>query len=336
MIKRSPTRQTVAWFIDLITRGQMNLDPPYQRRSVWPKPYKSFFIDTIIRNYPSPSIFLNLIVTQDGIVKYDVVDGKQRLEALMDFVNNIIALPVKFGNKDLDGKYFSELPDKYKKRFYEYEIPVEQLSIEQEDIINQAFDRLNRNVLKLTAQELRHSMFSGRFITFVSEIAEDSFWADICISRTAMIRRMKDIEFISELFLLTIHGIESTNKDMLDKYYALYDEEIPDEIKHRKTFENIKRTVEKLNLNICRNRLKYYSDFYTLWSALLGVKGKKINFRINCSKTRANILAFFKKLDPESADKDIVNYLNAIRSQPNEARNRKIRKKIFMKLIKIK
>jgi len=332
MIKRSPTRQTVAWFIDLIIRGQMNLDPPYQRRSVWSKQFKSFFIDTIIRNYPSPPIFLNLIVTQDGIVKYDVVDGKQRLEAIMDFVNDIIALPVKFGNKDLDGKYFSELSGEYKKTFYEYAIPVEQLSIEQEDIINQAFDRLNRNVLKLTAQELRHSMFSGRFITFVSEIAEDSFWADICISRTAMVRRMKDVEFISELFLLTIHKIESTNKDMLDKYYALYDEEIPDEIKHRRTFENIKRTVEQLNLNICKNRLKYYSDFYTLWSALLGVKGKKINF----SKTRANILAFFKKLDPESADKDIVNYLNAIRSQPNEARNRKIRKKIFMKLIKIK
>ena len=85
MIERSPTRQSVAWFVDLINRGLV-FDPPYQRRSVWSKQYKSFFIDTIMRNFPSPPIFLHMQVSPDGAVKYYVVDGKQRLESIIDFI----------------------------------------------------------------------------------------------------------------------------------------------------------------------------------------------------------------------------------------------------------
>lgn len=332
MINRTPNRQSVAWFVDLINRKLMILDPPYQRRSVWAKSYKVFFIDTIMRNYPSPPIFLNVVVNSDGIVNYFVVDGRQRLESIMDFVNLVIALPDKFGNKELDGKYFNELSEENKKKFWGYEMSVENLSSIQEEIINDTFDRLNRNVLKLTAQELRHARFDGGFITVINEIASDPFWVDICISRTATIRRMKDIEFISELFLMCMHGIETSTKDMLDEYYAKYDDEIPDEEKHRKNFDKIKELVLKLNLDICSNRLKLYSDFYTLWSVLAECKNKNLNF----AKTRKNILEFLDKVEKNDSDKKVMEYLQAIRSQPNEAQNRELRKKIFRDLIKVK
>lgn len=49
-MKRFHTVQNIAWFVDLINRGQLILDPPYQRKSVWTPRYKRFFIDTILRH----------------------------------------------------------------------------------------------------------------------------------------------------------------------------------------------------------------------------------------------------------------------------------------------
>lgn len=330
MVGRTLNRQNIAWFVDLINRKLMVLDPPYQRRSVWTKSYKRFFIDTIMRNYPAPSIFLNTIVDPSGIATYYVVDGKQRLESIMDFINGRIALPDDFGNTELNGKYFKDLSNENKNKFWGYEISAENLQDAQEEIINDTFDRLNRNVSKLTAQELRHAKYSGRFISMIDEIAEEPYWEDICISRPATIRRMKDVEFISDLFLLTMHGVSKTDKDFLDNYYADYDEEIPDEKKARKNFDKIKDLVLKLKLDICSNRLNNYSDFYCLWAALLEVKDKNINFEA----TRKNILNFVQKVDNKSAEKEVGNYLKAISAQPNEKINRLARKDILRELIK--
>ena len=49
---RRHNQQTIAWFNDLNKRGLLDLDPPYQRRSVWNQAYKDAFIDTILIQYP--------------------------------------------------------------------------------------------------------------------------------------------------------------------------------------------------------------------------------------------------------------------------------------------
>ena len=77
--------QTISWFWDLSKRGLLDLDPPYQRRSVWNQAYRDSFVDTILLQYPAPAIFLYEEVSPEGISKYHVVDGKQRLTAVFDF-----------------------------------------------------------------------------------------------------------------------------------------------------------------------------------------------------------------------------------------------------------
>ncbi len=57
---RTISQQDVSWFLDLNDKGQLNLDPPYQRRSVWTLKDKRFFIDTILNNYPAPPIFVSV------------------------------------------------------------------------------------------------------------------------------------------------------------------------------------------------------------------------------------------------------------------------------------
>jgi hypothetical protein len=46
-MQRRPTTQDISWFLDLYKNGQLDLDPPYQRRSVWSRKHRRFFLDTI-------------------------------------------------------------------------------------------------------------------------------------------------------------------------------------------------------------------------------------------------------------------------------------------------
>lgn len=52
-MQRRPTTQGITWLLDLYNNKQLDLNPPYQRRSVWTRKDKQFFLDTIFRNYPS-------------------------------------------------------------------------------------------------------------------------------------------------------------------------------------------------------------------------------------------------------------------------------------------
>ena len=81
-MSRTQTTQDVSWFLDLKGRDQLNLDPPYQRRSVWSPRDKRYFIDTILNDYPAPPIFLHKTIDETGHSTYHVVDGKQRLQTI--------------------------------------------------------------------------------------------------------------------------------------------------------------------------------------------------------------------------------------------------------------
>jgi hypothetical protein len=83
---RKTNFQNLAFFYDLYSRGLLDLDPPYQRRSIWSQRFKDFFIDSVLNN--CPAIFLYEEISPAGTAKYHVVDGKQRLLTCFEFVEN--------------------------------------------------------------------------------------------------------------------------------------------------------------------------------------------------------------------------------------------------------
>ena len=69
-MRRQPTTQQITWFLDLYRNNQLDLEPPYQRKSVWSSKDRKFFLDTIFRNYPAPPIFIHRTVNDQGYTKY--------------------------------------------------------------------------------------------------------------------------------------------------------------------------------------------------------------------------------------------------------------------------
>jgi len=223
-MKRTASVQDVSWFLDLESRGQLELNPPYQRRSVWTSSDRKFFLDTIFRNYPCPPIFIHKTIDENGKSTYNIVDGKQRLETILLFAKNKIAMSKEFGDERLDGLRFKRINQDMKHIFWNYSLPVDFMDIDGLDI-NKIFDRVNRNSRNLERQELRHARYDGWFIKEAEKEAdEDPFWELIKVTSKAKGKRMKNVQLVSELLLIIIEvKIVGFDQDHLDKMYANLD-----------------------------------------------------------------------------------------------------------------
>lgn len=231
-IDRQPNMHDLSWFVDMDNQKRLDLNPPYQRKSVWTAPDRYYFLDTIFNNYPCPAVYVQKEIGSDG-PKYNVVDGKQRLSTILNFYNNKIRLPKNFSIPRLSGKRFRNLEKPDVIAFYNYVFLVETLKASGDTEWNEVFFRVNKNQKRLTEQELRHARFDGWFITRAEAEIENPkagsglFWSTIKISTSAKSRRMKDIEFISTLMLVVLErdfvGFPQSN---IDELYAKYDFEL--------------------------------------------------------------------------------------------------------------
>jgi uncharacterized protein with ParB-like and HNH nuclease domain len=126
----------LSWFNDLQQRGLLNLDPPYQRRSVWNQSFKNYFVETVLLKYPSPAIFLFEEISPDGRSTYHVVDGKQRLTTLFEFVSDVFPVAENSAVVAARSAYFSSLSDEQKKSVWGYQFLVEYVPTDDESIID--------------------------------------------------------------------------------------------------------------------------------------------------------------------------------------------------------
>ena len=264
--------QDVSWFLDLNEKKQLDLDPPYQRRSVWTLKDKRFFIDTILNGYPAPPIFLHKSLDDHGRSTYHVVDGKQRLQTVIDFAANKIRIPDDFADVSLQKKRWNDLQRETKEKFWNYVLIVEMLPSVNEAAIRDTFERINRNSRELERQEIRHAKYDGWLISEAEAEAEKNEWKDFGIVTTARAKRMSDVQFISELFAINLKGqINGFDQDWLDELYAEYEEPEGDgvfvEEDFRQTIEGTKVIIEQLVAEQpdIKNHLKVLAHFYTLW-----------------------------------------------------------------------
>lgn len=330
-MERDSNFQMLSWFTDQYRMGNLDLEPPYQRKSIWNNDYKVYFIDTILRNFPCPTIFLAVEISPSGLTKYHVVDGKQRLLTVFEFVNDEFATSADYSDPDYADKYFSQLPGEVKPKFWGYKFTIEYLKTERRKDLNDSFDRLNRNVARLNKQELRHARHAGVFITYVTQLSDDPFWKDMGISSPSRIRRMLDIEYVSEIFLVVMHGIQD-GREHLDYYYAWYDEEIPNLEVNRRKYEVCKNLIA--NLSLYKTRYSNLADLYSLWSAMSKLYDEHgDSLEIDIERTRENLLQFAPKVRKDTDDELGEAYTLAVLQASNSIRSRQTREDILKSLI---
>lgn len=334
--------QTISWFYDIYKRGLLNLDPPYQRRSVWNQDFKDFFIDTLILNYPAPALFMYEEINDSGLANYNVVDGKQRLSAIFDFLDNKFPIAEKASISELRGKYFDELDKDLKVKFWNYSFLVEYLPNSDENIINNIFDRINRNVARLTSQELRHAKYSGVFISTAEQITDyinDKFNNSIPRIAVQSRKQMKDVELIAQILLMIEEGPKGYNSFELDIAFDNRDKEWEEMENVKSLFlSTIEILAQILNLddeNIIKySRLSNQADYYSL----IGAISENIKNGINITPQiyLEKLKVFINLIDNEavrSESPEIESYYQNARVATNRTSARKERVTILNNFI---
>ena len=202
------THQTVAWFKNRSDQSELVIRPRFQRNPVWLTPQKSLLIDSILKGYPIPELYLQSVVDEAGTTTWIVVDGQQRIRAFLEFIEGSYPLTAS-EVPEHPSMFFDDLASEDKKRIYSYTFVVRKLPEMPEEQLRAMFARLNRNNVALNKQELRHATYWGDFIVMINEISDRPFWIGAGLFTANDFRRMLDREYVSELVVGVLHGLRT-------------------------------------------------------------------------------------------------------------------------------
>lgn len=233
---------------------RMNVDAEYQRGKVWSQPQQALLIDSILRGFAIPTLFLRKL--PDGSQHlFDVVDGKQRLTAIWRFLADDIRLlrsaePFpQFG--DLSGKCWSEFSTKAQDSLQFSSITVAKIEEANDEQIRELFLRLQKGE-PLHAAEKRNAM-TGPVRDFVAEeLARHRLWETTGISP----RRFGRDEHAAILLALVAHdgptGIKGAD---LQKLYEADDFELEGPtVDHTRDLLDILYEISKRQMGLIRTR----------------------------------------------------------------------------------
>ena len=323
------TRHPVAWFKQAHDHDEMVIRPPFQRNPVWREPQKAYLIDSILRGFPIPEVYLQEVIDPDGKATITVVDGQQRIRACLEFIEGEFTLDAE-KSPEWGDVTFDELAEDIKKRIYNYAFVVRLMPDVPEESLRKIFARLNQNVVALNKQELRHATYWGEFITTMEEISTWDFWGWTGVFTANDVRRMLDVEFISELAIAQLHGPQN-KKRSLDKFYALYEEQgFEDKAVVLKTFQRVTAELEGLLPALRATRWRKKSDLYTLFLVFAQLE-EQLPFSKNAREDFSALLKdfstrvdLFQRGQPE-AEQMIRDYADDVGRAASDLSNRKSR-----------
>jgi hypothetical protein len=344
MTKRRQNFQPISWFLDLHKRGLLEMDPPYQRRSVWNDSYREQFIDTLLLDYPVPAVFLFGRIDEEGNSAFDVVDGKQRLMTIFDFINGALPIGEKSPIESLRGQPFTSLPHDSKIAFFEYDFPVEYLPTNNEAVIDDIFERLNKNMAKLTPQELRHAKYSGLFIRETEKLAEwmqDQLGKQFPRIAEQSRRQMKDVEVVATLLLFLEEGPKGYSILGMDAAFSSRDEQWEHGAEFVEEFQAVIIVLRDLIRHpdgqfLGQTRFRNQADFYSLFAAIAELRREKALSQ-DSPVIGGRLKAFLEIVENEYLRSKIgpaAEYYDAARSASNDPGPRNARIGVMKRVLK--
>lgn len=332
------TNRTVVWFKKANDHGDLQMKPPFQRNPVWTHPQKSYLIDSILNGYPIPEIYMQEFVDESGNEQHIIIDGQQRTRACLDYIEGKYSIKTE-ESPTWGGMKFDDLSGDDKKKIFGYTFIVRILPEMSDDDIRGIFQRLNKNVVALNSQELRQATYWGPFLLTMQEISNYKYWNTTGIFTPLNVRRMMDVEYISELSIAVLHGHQN-KKESIDKYYQEYEEEFEYKDDLISTFQLVIYELEQMYPDIKNTRWRKKTDFYSIFIYLSSREAslplsieKRTQVRRELDNFSASVTSYLSSdSDDHQYTKQVEDYGKSIRAS-SDLGNRKRRHTALCELI---
>lgn len=241
---------SVQYLYDLIKKGKIILEVPFQRKQIWKSDKASSLIESIIMNVPIPPLYF--AEEEDG--NWLVLDGLQRLSSIKNFYDNEFSLNKLEVLFELNKKKYKDLPPKSRSLLDDGMLRVNVIKKDSHrDIKYDIFMRLNRGAVTLNYQELRNCMYRGNLNDAAKEVCEENLDFLKILKQKKPHQRYLDVEFVIRYFAISDNIAKDSNGDVYLEGYkgklVQYLNEYMDTHKNC-TFEEKQNYKDKFNSTI--------------------------------------------------------------------------------------
>lgn len=342
---------SISEIYDQLKNGNLTINRSYQRSNgLWPDNARSYFVDTILNDFPFPKIIIRQMVDlKTKKTRREIIDGQQRLLTIRDFIDNKIRLTKV--SKKYFGYYYNDLDEAEQNKLLSYEISSDNVISGSEEEILEIFRRINSYTLPLSKTEQRHATYQGEFKWFISELAEyfSPFLENYKILTIRQLSRMEDADLIAELALLINEGITTRSMAKLENIYKENNVEFPfkDEM-HRQLVE----TLEFIKTNLTEFFETYKIPAYNFYSIVGALIYNKFGFPTrdneqftkllpikkfcnNLEKSKSKLFEVFEDVEQKNINTSNKDFVLASLSTTHSVSNRSTRIKTLVDIFRI-
>jgi len=257
-MKTAPTNKKVREIISMVKEEKLLPRPEFQRRLVWSRDDKNHFLDSVLRGYPFPEIYL-----ADGDVNLETGDGTQLLVDGLQRVNTLI----QYFDGDDELKLttvssYRALDESAKLAFLQYDVAVRDLGSISRDEIVEVFKRLNATKYSLLDIEVNNAVYAGALKQFCERFTEHSFFKEHAVFNTLDLKRMGDLRYVLGLVGTLLQGYFNRD-DAFEDLLQRFNDEFPQSNEIAARLESTFQFIDECGFET-RSRIWKKADLFTV------------------------------------------------------------------------
>lgn len=329
-MRTTATNKKIWELLEAVSNKTLVLQPEFQRRVVWSNKHKVAFLDTVLKGYPFPEIYISegMVNTETAQGYRILVDGQQRITTLYQYFKGGPELKLRKGMPS-----YADLDENRRIAFLQYEVVVRDLGVQDEREIIEIFRRINSTNYALNPMEINHAIFDGKMEQLAELVAGWPFFESHGVFHTTEIRRMTDVKF-ALTFVVTIMSNYFNRAEQLELFLEKYNDVFENRDQVEREIDATLAFIDEMNLPP-ESRVWHKADLFTLLvevhRALLMAPSKPDPMLVG---RRLN--SFYSRVPSESAlgEEPYATYYKMTRQASNDRGARMKRGSIMQSVIR--
>lgn len=336
-IKKPPRASSLPISTFIIHKDSYQIDRTYQREAdIWSKNDEQYLIDTILRGFGMPAIFIH---SKNGY-EY-IVDGQQRINTIWKFKDGKLPLSPEYSNEIINnpenieynnGKpsfYYPELSMVWKSVFDSYPLPIINLNDYNDKEIRDLFRRLQRGKPLITGEIL--NSYPGSIVLAMRMLAQHKYFNQVIAVHPG---RYRYNHLVAQFMFLENMGIHDITPPYIYQFFKANENLNTDSNLYNKVFRVLNYLTSVFKTKTPELHRGWNITLYILTSHL--IKEYAMNHPTQKENLKEFFIDFYHKVPKTMSiegveDDELANFSLAMGRATNNEKNIRTRHEIILK-----